>query len=248
MLTDTDGIVLRQTKTSYNRTMVHLFTRRFGRISAGTSIGEKSKSKGAAALKPFTHGRYELFQGRETYNINYAEVLKSYYGLGEDVDKYMHAAYVLEFTAKALPEEMPAPALLDLLLEFLGILEQREKGLGTLVLAYQAKLLDMSGCGPSLDRCVICGEEKPAFGFSIPEGGIVCEECAAGVEKTGDSALIRCDKSGIVDVLKFLIDNPLQKLDNIALNEEMGTRLQKILREYAAHHLDISDIKSEKLV
>ena len=38
MLTDSEGIVLRQIKTAYNRKMIQLFTRKFGRISAGTGI------------------------------------------------------------------------------------------------------------------------------------------------------------------------------------------------------------------
>ena len=111
MLTDTEGIVLRQIKTSYNRRMILLFSRRYGKISAGTSIGEKGRSKSALALRPFTYGRYELFKGRDTYNINSAEVLRSFYRIGEDVDKYMQGAYVLEFTEKVLEDEMFATGM-----------------------------------------------------------------------------------------------------------------------------------------
>ena len=71
-------------------------------VSAGTSIGEKGRSRSSLALRPFTYGRYELYKNRESYNINSAEVLKSYYRIGEDVDKYMNGAYVLEFTEKIL--------------------------------------------------------------------------------------------------------------------------------------------------
>ena len=102
MLTDTEGIVLKQIKTSYNRRMILLFSRKYGKISAGTSIGEKGRSRSSLALRPFTYGRYELYKNRESYNINSAEVLKSYYRIGEDVDKYMNGAYVLEFTEKIL--------------------------------------------------------------------------------------------------------------------------------------------------
>ena len=93
MLTDTEGIVLRQIKTSYNRRMILLFSRRYGKISAGTSIGEKGRSKSALALRPFTYGRYELFKGRDSYNINSADVIKSFYGIGEDIDKYPNGGF-----------------------------------------------------------------------------------------------------------------------------------------------------------
>lgn len=248
MLTDTEGIVLRQIKTSYNRRMILLFSKKYGKISAGTGIGEKGRSKSTLALRPFTYGRYELFRGRDTYNINSAEVLRSFYGIGEDVDKYMQGAYVLEFTEKALAMEMPAPRLFDLLIEFFEVLENRERGLGTLVLAYQTKLLRIMGLLPQLDACVCCGQSKPARAFSIREGGILCAECAATPENSSDSTLISCGKFDIVRVLNYFLVNPLKKLENIALNEESGRLVQRLLREYAAYHLDISGIKSEKLV
>ena len=39
-----------------------------------------------------------------------------------------------------------------------------------------------------------------------------------------------------------------QEFENIALNEDTGRTLQKIIREYAAYHLDASNIKSESMV
>ena len=38
----------------------------------------------------------DRFKGRESYNLNRGQVIKSYYGIGEDLDKYMAASYVLE--------------------------------------------------------------------------------------------------------------------------------------------------------
>ncbi|MBQ9015568.1 MAG: DNA repair protein RecO [Firmicutes bacterium] len=248
MLTDTEGIVLRQIKTSYNRRMILLFSRRYGKISAGTGIGEKGRSKSSLALRPFTYGRYELFKGRDSYNINSAEVLRSFYRIGEDVDKYMYGAYVLEFTEKVLQEEMPAQRLFDLLIEFFEVLEDRQRGIGTLVLAYQTKLLQIMGLLPQLEQCASCGRGKPAAAFSVREGGIICADCMSKEEISSDSTLISCTKFDIVKVLNYFLANPLKKLENIALNEEMGKAVQKLIREYAAYHLDITDIKSEKLL
>ena len=248
MLTDTEGIVLRQIKTSYGRRMILLFSRKYGKISAGTSIGEKGKSRSSLALRPFTYGRYELFKNRESYNINSADVIKSYYGIGENVDKYMSGAYVLEFTEKVLPEESPYPAVFRLLTDFFEMLETREKGIGTLVLAYQANVFKYMGIMPQLDRCTICGQAKPAVKFSIEEGGIICEDCARNIENSQSHTLIYDVKFGIVDILRFFISNPLKNLENLALKKDAGSLLQKIIREYAAYYLDASDLKSETLI
>ena len=178
MLTDTEGIVLRQIKTSYNRRMILLFSKKYGKISAGTSIQEKGRGKSSLALRPFTYGRYELFKNRDSYNINSADVIKSYYAIGENVDKYMNGAYVLEFTERVLSEGVPAPGIFHLLLDFFDLLESRDRGISTLVLGYQVKLVQvLRDVAPQVDRCVHCGEKKEAYKFSIPEGGILCQEC-----------------------------------------------------------------------
>jgi hypothetical protein len=60
--------------------------------------------------------------------------------------------------------------------------------------------------------------------------------------------LIYDAKFGIVDILRFFTSNPLKNLENLALKGDAGKLLQKIIREYAAYHLDASDLKSEELI
>lgn len=249
MRTETEGIVLKQVKTSYGRKIVHLFTRDLGKISAGINSASRMRSKSSLALQPFTLGRYRLFRNREAYSIDSAEVIKSHYAIGEDVDKYMNGAYVLEFTGKVLPEEVPAQGIFSLLLEFFSVLEKRDKGIGTLVLAYQTKVLKEAGVFPCLDRCSSCGKElenediSQGIGFCTETGGVVCPQCAKEI-----NSLIHHTKFDIINILNYFAANPLKKLENIALNEKAGKELQKIIREYSEYHLNTSNIKSEKLI
>ena len=80
-----EGIVFRQVKIAGGRKMLHLFTKKYGKISAGTSISEKSRTKSALALQLFTYGNYEIYKSKEYYNINSGEVKKTYYKIAEDV-------------------------------------------------------------------------------------------------------------------------------------------------------------------
>lgn len=249
MKADTSGIVLRETKTSYGRRMLLLFTREYGVISAGTNIGDRGKSKSNLALQHFTYGRYALNRGRDSYFIDGAEVVKSYYGLGSNVEKYMKGAYVLEFTSKVLHQEAPMPAVFDMLIEFFDMLEGREKGFGTLVLAYQTRLFGFLGVPPVLDKCAVCGQPAGEW-FSIADGGLICDDCRSRIiaeegENSARSALIYPASFDIINALNYFNNHSLKKLDNIALSESTGNRLQKIIREYAAYHLDVSNIKSE---
>ncbi|WP_206459059.1 DNA repair protein RecO [Anaerovorax sp. IOR16] len=246
MYTDTEGIILKQIKTVSGRRMVLLFSKKFGKISAGTSINEKGKGKSALAMRPFTYGKYELYKNRDTYHINGAEVLKSYYRIGEDVEKYMCCSYVLELTERVLAEDAKAPEIFYLLLDFLSIMEERKKKFETLVLAYQVKLLQCYGNMPKLDACACCGSTENLTDFSIKEGGLICKACI--LQENTNDALIYELNFAIVDILRYFLQNSLKALKSLALEESVQGQLQQILKDYFAYHLDIKTLKSEGFV
>ena len=252
MITETEGIILRQTKISGGRRMISIFTQKYGKISAGTNLNEKSRGKQALALRPFTHGMYEFFKKGDYYNINGADTLHSYYRLGEDVDKYMNASYALEFTDRITAEGQPAPALFSLAVDLMRELEQRNGRYQTLIAAYEVKALKILGVFPELRRCAVCGQEKEPAALSVTEGGILCAEHAAGAapaySKTGTDTLIYQVDFGIVDILDYLCSHPLESLRKLALDDEKAEYIRKMMMDYARYHLDFGELKSESFM
>ncbi len=246
MYTDTEGIIFKQIKTVSGRRMVLLFSKKFGKISAGTNINEKGKGKSALAMRPFTYGRYELYKNRDTYHINGAEVLKSYYRIGEDVEKYMCCSYVLELTERVLAEDAKASEIFYLLLDFFSIMEERKKKFETIVLAYQVKLLQLLGSMPKLDACTRCGTTEDLKSFSVKDGGLVCGKCL--LQENMNDRLIYESNFAIVDILRYFLRHPLKSFKSLALEESVQGRLGQILKEYFAYHLDIKTLKSEGFV
>lgn len=246
MVAETDGIILRQTRLPGDRRMLVLLTRRFGKISAGTSIRLNGKTRSALALRVFTHGRYEIYHSRDSYNINSAETAESYFRIGEDVDKYMYASYALEFTEKILPEAEPAEQVLDLLLVFLQLLEGRKAKLKSLVVMYQWKLLALCGYMPSLTGCARCGKKditEETAGISIVDGGLICRTCAeSGRVNLRLLYEIRFD---IIRTLEYIRGTDLRSLGRLALKDEVLSYLSELLKEYVSYHLDINKLKSE---
>lgn len=258
MLADSTGIILRRINATSGRKMLSIFTQKYGKISAGTSISEKSsKGKATLSLNRFTYGRYEIFRSRDFYNVNSGEVVKSFFRIGEDPDKYFAASFALELTDKALPEELPQPKLLNELVDFLGTLEDRSKGFITLVIAYEIKLLDAVGMLPNLDECVVCGSKlddaKRLRYFSVEDGGMICDECMRKIEQEiaqnskskAKPRLIYSPKFDIVNIIKYFSKRPISAFGNIMLDAETEEELYKILREYISYHMDVGTLKSE---
>ncbi|MCQ2553738.1 MAG: DNA repair protein RecO [Clostridia bacterium] len=245
MYTDCEAIILRQIKTLNGRRMIVLLTEKYGKISAGTSINEKGKNKSTLALRPFTFGRYELYKNKDSFNLNGAETKESFYSIGEDVDKYMAASYVLELTDLLVPENQPAPGMLNMLHEYLALLEKRKSSYDTLMVAFMLKALSICGMAPRLSECAQCGQTDNFVFFSVPDGGLICKDCRASID--GANSLIFEISNDIINVTRYIQSHPLRSLDGLALPKQSEAILKQILKSYYSYHLGIQNLKSEGL-
>lgn len=249
MLVNTEGIVLKQRKIANNRRMITVFTKNYGKISCGTSLSEKGKGKSALAIRPFTYADYDIFKSRESYSINSAQTKKSYYSIGEDLDRFLVASKFIEYLDKILEEEQPRPKLFDMTLEFLEIVTRATRNYDTLLYAFIVKTLRVQGVMPELHSCVNCGKkledfgysigaDKKAHAFSISSGGAVCEECSER-EKSSGSALIYRPNFDIIDTMQYFYDNPLERFEKIGLKEDVSQDIKRILGQYIDHYLGV---------
>ena len=270
MLISSDGIVLRQHKIAGNRRMITLFTRNYGKISAGTSMNERGKGRSALALRPFTYAEYQLFKGRGSYNINHADVKESFYSIGEDLDRFLIASKFLEFLDAILLEEERKPRLFELTVEFLRSLVRSKGGYETLLWAFVVKTFSFQGILPEMRHCVNCGKEAevmrkesgfPPF-FSVTAGGVLCRSCA---EECGISRKIKQNHASnlhgstkrdaealnfepdfdIVEVLQFFLKEPLHTFENLQLRPERAAVIREILNVYAEYYLDTNVLRGE---
>lgn len=249
MIISTEGIVLRQRKIAGNRRMIVIFTRQYGKISAGTSLSEKGRNKAALALRPFTFAEYELFKGRDSYSINSASARKSYYSIGEDIDRFMTASSFIEYIDKVTAEGEPAPGLYDLAIDFLESVSRTSRSSGTLLLAFIVKSLRLLGVSPELSCCVSCGKPVPEFHaqqtdqkvfpqFSVTAGGIICDDCA-NMEKTETNALIYKPSFDIIDVFRYFQSKPLKTFETVVLKDDAVGMIRRILAEYTDRYLGV---------
>ena len=242
MITETTGLILKNTKIARDRRMLVLFTRKFGKISAGTGLTQRGKNRSHLALGPFTYGRYPLYKGRE-YNVDAAEPVESFFELGEDIDKYFAASCALEYVDALLPYEQPAPDILDTLLDFVHILKNRPSRYRSLRLIFHWIVLGQSGFMPNLQTCCRCGEKKQAAALSVPDGAMICEEC---LEKGNvNNALLYRDKFDIIQILEFVANSRMERFAGLSLNPDAEAYLTALLRDILSYHLNIHKLRSE---
>lgn len=246
MLINSEGIVLRQKKIANNRRMITLFTKKYGKISAGTGINERSKGKAALALRPFTYANYNIYKGRGYYNIDGAEVLESYYSIGEDIDCFMIASKLLSYIESILPENQTQPRLFEFAVDCLKSFSQASGNYNTLLYAFIVRSFVLLGIMPELNQCVNCGKSladlrsedggKARF-FSVSGGGILCSDCSKKASKEEVALLFEQDFD-IVEVLQYFMKNSFSLFEKVSLKPEVSIEMQKILSSYLKYYLD----------
>ncbi len=246
MLCETEGIVLKKTDVYNNTRLLTLFTKGYGKLSCSTTLPEKGKKKGSMAARPFSYGTYHIFKSRNSCYVNGFDSKKNFFKISEDIDKYACGAYALEFTDKMLQDGEPCIEQFNLLVDYLTMLERREKNYRSLLIGYMIKTLQKSGVAPVISECVQCGCKKSdKWLFLIKSGGIICENCNSS-NNHGDT-LIYDINFDIINIIKYILQNPLQVMAKLSIKSEPEEYIFDILKKYCSYHLEIDSMKSENL-
>lgn len=240
-----DAVVLRQFPIANSRKMVVLLTDRYGKISAGMWEQTKGRRGKAQNTAPFSRIRARILPRRNSYDLLHSEIVRTHYELGEDVDKYLYASYALELTDRAVSENVPVPGIFRLLADFLDLLSERKEKYLTLLLAYEIHLLNELGVRADLSRCMRCGKTEDLQWFSVPDGGTICGDCRRKVSENKQDSLIYRVDFGIIKTIEYFMNHNLRTFRNAALKEQTAWKIQEVVRQYLAYHLDIRKLKSE---
>jgi DNA repair protein RecO (recombination protein O) len=200
-------------------------------------------------LRPFTYAEYDIFRGRDAYSINSASARKSFYSIGEDIDRFMAASAFIEYLDKVLGEEEPMPKLYELALGFLESVSKSRSSAETLLFAFIVKSLRLLGVAPELSCCVGCGKSLSEFGgdgfrsFSVTGGGIICPDCAEQ-EKTTPDSLIYQPSFDIITVFGYFDSRPLATFEKVDLKPDVAGVVREILAEYTDRYLGIDVLRT----
>jgi DNA repair protein RecO (recombination protein O) len=183
MIHECEGIIIRQVKILGGRRMLTIITDRYGKVEAGTSVSERGKTSSATALRPYSRASLVLRKAPSSVSVTSGELIKSYYALSEDYDRYVAASLALELTGKSLPAFAPAPDVYENLILFLDMLEGRKAGFTALTNAYIIKLLVHFGVMPP--RAEMDADEllKGAPSDILDIAAFIAENPLAGMEK-----------------------------------------------------------------
>lgn len=165
--------------------MLHLYTLDRGRVGAVAKGVRRTKSRFGARLEPLSHVELLLHQGSgELHTVTGASLVDPHRPAREDPYRLSVALVGVEAMLRLFVEEERNERAFEALTRFLEALDGLPAGLqgraavDPLALAFQLKLLWLSGYVPHLGSCVECGDEAALVGYLPRAGGAVCATCA----------------------------------------------------------------------
>jgi DNA repair protein RecO (recombination protein O) len=182
---ETEAVVLRSFRFAEADRVLHLYTRERGRVGAVAKGVRKTKSRFGARLEPLSHVELLLHQGSgELHTVTGASLVDPHRPSREDPYRLSVALVGAEAMLRLFVEEERNERAFEALTRFLDAVDSLPAGsrgraaLDPVALAFQLKLLWLSGYVPHLESCVECGEAGELVGYLPRAGGAVCMACA----------------------------------------------------------------------
>ncbi|MDQ0351052.1 DNA repair protein RecO (recombination protein O) [Alkalibacillus filiformis] len=220
-----NGIILRTQDYGETNKIVTLLTEEYGMLSAVAKGAKKSKSRMAAVTQPFIYGQYVVYTGRGLGTIHQGETIQSMRHIREDLFKTAYATYMGELTTKILTErERNRPLFRELLESF----ERMEEDVPELAISlmYELKLYHVGGFAPVVNQCVNGHVNDPIAGFSVSEGGVVCEQCR---HRATDVFVL---SPNVYHVLRLMSNKSLTKIKDVSIKDDTLNTIKQILELY----------------
>jgi DNA repair protein RecO (recombination protein O) len=228
----TGAVVLRSIRYAEADRILHLYTADRGRVGAIAKGIRKTTSRVGGRLEPLGHVELVLHQGSgELHTVTGVELVRPHSATRDDPYRLAVGLVGAEAMLRLFTEQEANERAFAALTRFLDLLDSAPRGLrpdlDPLGLAFQLKLLWLSGYHPHLGSCAECGSEGPLVGYSARAGGTVCAACS-----TGALALSTAGLAG----LEALLRSPLADAQSAGLSER-GARdvLAVITASYEEH-------------
>jgi DNA repair protein RecO (recombination protein O) len=180
----TEAVVLRSFRFGEADRVLHLYTLDRGRVGAVAKGVRKTKSRFGGRLEPLSHVELVLHHGRgELDTVTGASLVRPHDRSRTDPYRLRAGLVGAEAMLRLFTEQEANERAFTALTRFLDALDGLEPGPAPaaehpLVLAFQLKLLWLSGYLPHLGGCVECGADGDIAGYLPDAGGVVCGVCA----------------------------------------------------------------------
>lgn len=237
-----EAVVIRTSKYGEGDLLLHLYAPDRGKIEAIAWGCRKPNSTKRGGVQLLNYGLFLIRESKGYYHVEQCEARESYSHLKGDLPRLLYATYIAELLDQWTEPGYGQPALFQLFLYCLGLLEKGEVSPSLVARFFEAKLMKIEGYQPMLERCAGCG--RPVKGevyFSPTLGGVLDGECRR------DDPQARPISPAALRLLRLLFRTEPGRLGRVPYSPAAGEEVKEIMEEYIGQRLE-RRIKSRRVL
>lgn len=139
------GIILKTMDYKEKDKLMWVFTEKYGKISVICKGVRSPKSKYQSLIRPLLFGDFLLYKGKTMYSFNEGMVVSSFSKLSTSLELLTYGSYYVELIDIAAFDGDVVPKLYETLVSALYLLEAEAIEMVLLTLAYEVKILSLTG-------------------------------------------------------------------------------------------------------
>ena len=226
------GMVLKAAPVGdYDKRLV-LLTGERGKVTAFARGARRPKGSLVAASNLFCFGRFEAYEGRDSFTVVKAEVQNYFRGFAADLDLNFYGCYCLEVADYFCPEGDPdCISQLKLLYRTLQALLAGQMPASLIRRIYELKMLVLNGTCPDLFACAGCGKQSGLTGLDTGRFLVYCDACQK--ERS-----VKAVDPAVLYTLQYIISSPLESLFGFRLKPEVEREVSAIIRRLFSAYVD----------
>ena len=210
---------------------ITILTRERGKVTAFARGARRPKSSLQAATNLFCFGKFEAYEGRNSYTVVKAEIQNYFRELTADLDLTYYGCYFLEVADYFTQENNDGTSQLKLLYQTLRALSVKSLDHRLVRCIYELKSLVYYGVYPNVFSCMKCGKKEKLSWFHMESRGTLCSEC--GNRQTSDPL----DEAALY-TLQYIITSPIQKLYTFTVTDKVLGQISPIIHRYMNLYVD----------
>lgn len=224
----------------YDRRVV-LLTKEKGKITAFAKGARRANSNLLAATNSFAFGKFELYEGRNSYTIRQAEIQNFFSEFRTNLEAAWYGMYFLEIADYFTRENNDEKEMLKLLYQTMRALLCASIQNELIRYIFEWKAMVINGEYPDIFQCSSCGEKVSSAYFHKESFRIFCSEC---IRRDMKYSIL---SQSTLYTLQYIAGSTIEKLYTFCVTSEVLDEM-KVVVEFCKGKIIDRELKTEEFL
>ena len=176
MITEVEGIIVKETPYGDTSKIIQVLTRDYGIISIMCKGAKSMKSRLRSLTMRFTYGIFHIYyKENKLSTLITVDILDNLTKIKNDITLISYMTYLTELTTQVIKQSNDYEIYDDFITSILKLNDNLDPLVLTNIL--EIKYLPFLGVGLNLDSCVKCGSKNNIVTIDGDAGGYLCSSC-----------------------------------------------------------------------